>query len=103
MNQSTGLKLTVTQIWNKTIRNGRFVLELLKRLDHVDQSSEQGLNFNSAITCILPMPQSIYTGDEDGRVVCISLPIKQDIEHLANGVVQYQWDCIQRHGHSSGR
>jgi len=51
------------------IRDGKFVLELIKRLNHVDQSSEQGLNVNSAITCILPMPQTLYTGDEDGRVV----------------------------------
>ena len=38
-------------------------------MNHVDTNSEQGLNINSAITCILPMPQTVYTGDEDGRVV----------------------------------
>jgi len=57
------------QIWSKVIREGKFELELVKRLDHVDQSSERGLNISSAITCILPMPQTVYTGDEDGRVV----------------------------------
>ena len=57
------------KIWSKAIRQGKFVLDLVKRLDHVDQSSERGLNVTSAITCILPMPQTVYTGDEDGRVV----------------------------------
>lgn len=51
------------------IRGGHYVLELVKRLNHVDQASEQGLNIASAMTCILPMPQTVYTGDEDGRVV----------------------------------
>lgn len=59
----------IDQIWSKVIRHGKFVLELVKRLDHADQSSERGLNVSSAITCILPMPQTVYTGDEDGRVV----------------------------------
>lgn len=59
----------VGQIWSKTIRQGKFVLEPVKRLNHVDQSNERGLNVNSAVTCILPMPQTVYTGDEDGRVV----------------------------------
>jgi hypothetical protein len=59
----------IGQIWSKVIRQGKFVLDLVKRLDHVDQSSERGLNVTSAVTYILPMPQTVYTGDEDGRVV----------------------------------
>ena len=51
------------------MRQGKFVLVLVKRLDHADQSSERGLDVTSAITCILPLPQTVYTGDEDGRVV----------------------------------
>ena len=51
------------------IQDGKFMLKLVKRLNHADPSSEEGLNVNSAITCILPMAQTVYTGDEDGRVV----------------------------------
>ncbi|KAK5178647.1 beige protein-like 1, partial [Cryomyces antarcticus] len=42
---------------------------LVKRLNNVDSSREEGTNFAAAITCILPMAQTVYTGDDDGRVV----------------------------------
>ena len=58
---------------------------------------QAGFNFGTAITAILPMAQSVYTGDEDGRVVRIhslasmALPGKQMLILL-----QFEWDCIQR-------
>ncbi|KAF2758334.1 beach-domain-containing protein [Pseudovirgaria hyperparasitica] len=45
----------------------------IKRLNHTDSSREDRTNFHAAISCILPMAQVVYTGDEDGRVV--SYPI----------------------------
>ena len=54
------------QIWNKTITDGRFVLKHIKRMDHLDMT---GSNTQAAITAVLPLPQTVYTGDEDGRVV----------------------------------
>jgi hypothetical protein len=72
-------------------RDGKWKLELVKRLDHIDSRrqgetavgslavpgggsrsrsrSSVGGNFDAAITCISPMQQMVYTGDEDGRVV----------------------------------
>ena len=58
--------LTCAQIWNKVIRDGKFVLEHIKSMNHLDPA---GFNFQAAITCILPMAKVVYTGDEDGRVV----------------------------------
>ncbi|KAI4274372.1 MAG: hypothetical protein L6R38_006112 [Xanthoria sp. 2 TBL-2021] len=69
----TGHRKGVLNIWNVTIRSGAFVLEHIKRMHHLDPA---GYNIGSAITCILPLAQKVYTGDEDGRV--------------------YEWHCIQR-------
>ena len=49
-----------------TIKDGRFSLEHIKRMDHLDVT---GSNTHAAITAVLPLPQTVYTGDEDGRVV----------------------------------
>ena len=38
-------------------------------MDHLDQV---GFNINAAMTAILPMAEAVYTGDEDGKVVCFS-------------------------------
>ncbi|KAI9828211.1 MAG: hypothetical protein M1819_004596 [Sarea resinae] len=66
----TGHKRGVVNVWSKAIHaNGTFVLELVKRLNHVDNSREEKMNFAAAMTQILPMPQAVYTGDESGRVV----------------------------------
>ena len=35
-------------------------------MHHLDPA---GYNISSAISCILPLAQKVYTGDEDGRVV----------------------------------
>lgn len=67
----TGHKRGRVNVWRRVPRkgDGKWVLELLRRLDHVDSKSEMGTNVDAPITCITPMPQMVYTGDEDGRVV----------------------------------
>ncbi|KAF5014589.1 hypothetical protein F66182_14373, partial [Fusarium sp. NRRL 66182] len=72
----TGHKRGVVNVWSKVIKNGRFDLELIRQLHHVDQNKDSGVNVSAGISCILPLPHSVYTGDEAGRV--------------------YEWDCIQR-------
>lgn len=57
---------------------GVWELEFLRRLDHVDPKSETGANVDAAITCITPMPQVVYTGDEDGRVVSCPVSLVDD-------------------------
>jgi hypothetical protein len=38
------------------------------------RSEMRGGSEGAAITCITPMAQCVYTGDEDGRVVCLHFP-----------------------------
>ncbi|KAI1328678.1 beige/BEACH domain-containing protein [Xylariaceae sp. FL0255] len=64
----TGHRKGRVNIWKRTVKNGKWVLEHLRRLDHVDARSEVGANTDAAITCIKPMPHLVYTGDDDGRV-----------------------------------
>ena len=85
-----------------TIHDGKFILEHVKRMNHMDQA---GFNISSAMTCILPMAQVVYVGDDDGRVVSFSLlgvggfscTCYYKKSHLTV-FGQYEWDCIQRHG-----
>lgn len=65
----TGHRRGVVNIWKKCIHNGKWNLVLVKRLDHIESRSEDGSNTDTAITCITPMPQVVYTGDDAGRVV----------------------------------
>ncbi|KAL8810939.1 MAG: hypothetical protein Q9200_002183, partial [Gallowayella weberi] len=60
-----GHRRGVVNIWNMTIRSGIFVLEHVKRMHHLDPA---GYHVGSAMTCVLPLAQKVYTGDEDGRV-----------------------------------
>ncbi|KAI0101319.1 beige/BEACH domain-containing protein [Nemania sp. FL0031] len=64
----TGHRRGRVNIWKRSVKNGKWVLELVRRLDHIDPRSESGANTEAAITCIAPMPQLVYTGDDDGRV-----------------------------------
>ncbi|KAL2017373.1 hypothetical protein VTK56DRAFT_2253 [Thermocarpiscus australiensis] len=65
----TGHKRGTVNVWRKAVGpRGRWVLEFVRRLDHVSPKSETGANVEAAITCIAPMPQLVYTGDDDGRV-----------------------------------
>jgi WD40 repeat protein len=70
----TGHKRGVVNVWRKTVdaRTGKWVLELMRRLDHVNPKSEVGANVDAAITCVAPLSGLVYTGDDDGRVVSFS-------------------------------
>lgn len=46
-----------------------WAIDLIKVLNHGDPSREDRANHQAPITCILPMPHNVYTGDEEGRVV----------------------------------
>ena len=94
----TGHKRGIVKVWSKVIRGGKFELELVRQLNHVDASREDGGNVTAGISCILPMPQVVYTGDEDGRVVCskfFSPPLC--FLPLLTFFLQCEWDCVQRH------
>lgn len=85
----TGQRRGVVNCWKKTTsRDGKWKLELVKRLDHVEgsrrvegngmgataiggRSVSGSMSGNSevTVTCILPLPEKLYTGDEEGRVV----------------------------------
>jgi hypothetical protein len=78
----TGHRRGVVHCWKKVVRKGNekgWELDLVKRMDHVDTSRKKDpsglgsgnpeVNIDAAITCVAPMPQVVYTGDEDGRVV----------------------------------
>ncbi|RYP64492.1 hypothetical protein DL771_008736 [Monosporascus sp. 5C6A] len=64
----TGHKRGRVNVWRKCVRNGSWVLEFLRRLDHVDSKAGNDANTETPITCITPTPQMVYTGDGDGRV-----------------------------------
>ncbi len=65
----TGYRHGIVKVWSKVIRGGHFELELIRQLNHIDNSREDGGNVRAGISCVLPMPQVVYTGDEEGRVV----------------------------------
>ncbi len=46
------------------------MLEHIKRMHHLDQA---GYNIKASITCVLPLAQRVYTGDEEGKVVSVFL------------------------------
>lgn len=64
----TGHRKGVVNVWRRSMSAGKWTLELLRRLDHVDYKAGMGENVRAGITCISPRPQSLYTGDEEGRV-----------------------------------
>ncbi|KAK2756534.1 hypothetical protein FQN54_005427 [Arachnomyces sp. PD_36] len=73
----TGHRRGLVNVWSVAIRDGHFELDLIRQLHHVDSTREDGSNVSAGISCILPLPQVVYTGDEAGSV--------------------YEWDCVQRH------
>ncbi|RDA88364.1 hypothetical protein CP532_5576 [Ophiocordyceps camponoti-leonardi (nom. inval.)] len=51
------------KVWRKcSTKHGRWTLELLRQLDQGEDEKAAG------VTCIMPMPSCLYTGDDDGRV-----------------------------------
>jgi hypothetical protein len=67
----TGHRRGRVNVWRKSIKGGKWSLDFLRRLDHVDPKGEKGGNTEAGITCISPLPTCVYTGDDDGRVVSI--------------------------------
>ena len=61
-----------SQIWSKIIHHGRFELELIRQLHHVDSHRDNGANISAGISCIMAQPHVVYTGDELGRVVSVA-------------------------------
>ncbi|KKP00232.1 hypothetical protein THAR02_07672 [Trichoderma harzianum] len=64
----TGHRGGIVNVWRKSVVGGKWTLERLRRLDHIDYTSDKGENTAAGITCISPMPMCVYTGDDDGRV-----------------------------------
>ncbi|KAF2104564.1 beach-domain-containing protein [Rhizodiscina lignyota] len=77
----TGHSRGIVNIFKISITSdGKWMLALIKRLDHSDPKVDRNAGNAVApapITCILPMASVVYTGDDDGRVC--------------------EWDCV-RHG-----
>jgi hypothetical protein len=68
----TGHRRGVVNIWSKIIHHGRFELELIRQLHHVDSHRDNGANISAGISCIMAQPHVVYTGDELGRVVSVA-------------------------------
>ena len=64
-------------------QHGRWHLRLVHRLIHPRLVSGDDA---AAITCILPLPGRVYTGDEDGRVVSLTVA-----DHAANRLTVARW------------
>lgn len=71
----TGHSRGVVNIWSKNIRAGQFELELIRQLHHTDNNRDNGANISAGISCILALPQVVYTGDEAGRVVSLAFSL----------------------------
>ena len=77
------------------IHDGNYILEHVKRLNHMDMT---GSNIKSTITCILPLADSVYTGDDEGRVVSKSLSnnfyltYSVSVELRATTITGVKWD-----------
>ncbi|KAI5467956.1 hypothetical protein BGZ63DRAFT_450007 [Mariannaea sp. PMI_226] len=64
----TGHKRGRVNVWRRSITGGKWTLELLRKMDHIDYKNDKGANTEAAISCISTMPTCVYTGDDDGRV-----------------------------------
>ncbi|KAF2203647.1 beach-domain-containing protein [Delitschia confertaspora ATCC 74209] len=69
----TGHRRGVVKVWHlhptsSPADGSTWTISLIKRLDHSDPGREDGRNMKGGITCILPCPSVVYTGDEEGRV-----------------------------------
>ena len=83
---------TPPTLTSSTSTPSKWSANLINVLNHGDPSYPTQA---APITCILPMPHNVYTGDEDGRVVRSSF-LALDIECLLT-FLQYEWDCVHRH------
>lgn len=65
----TGHAHGILNAWALTsLADGAWYLQLVNRLNHIDPSREDGGNISAAVTAVLPMPNAVFTGDEEGRV-----------------------------------
>lgn len=65
----TGHSHGVVNVWAlTTLSDGAWHLQLVNRLNHVDMMREDGGNISAGITALLPMANSVYAGDEEGKV-----------------------------------
>ena len=73
------------------IVGGKFRLETIRQLNHLGSNREGEVNVSAGITFISPMPQVVYTGDEDGRVVSLAkTPVQvctSDDDSSTSGIV----------------
>ena len=67
----TGHKRGAVNVWAMVVHGGNFALEHVKRMVHTDAG---GVLHGAAIMCMLPRAQTVYTGDDDGRVVSVHAP-----------------------------
>ncbi|KAF2265101.1 beach-domain-containing protein [Lojkania enalia] len=73
-------------------QTGTWMVTLVKVLNHIDSSREDGTNFQAPITCLLPMPHNVYTGDEEGRVVRFSFfVLRQWVSRRVGFEGQVEW------------
>ena len=96
----TGQRRGVMNCWRKVAgRDGKWRLELVKRMDHVDGKRKVeeggGGNYEAAVSCISPLAQVVYTGDEDGRVVSFLHPTA-NLDQLLKKTTQFEWTLVQR-------
>lgn len=90
----TGHRKGVVNVWRRSMSAGKWTLELLRRLDHVDYKTDRTENVRAGITCISPRPQCLYTGDEDGRVVSdFALFLYHGVSTNAS---QFEWNFANR-------
>jgi WD40 repeat protein len=68
----TGHRRGIVNVWEKRIGDHGFELRKIKALHHVNQFQSE-IVVQAAITVVLPMPQAVYTGDDQGRVVSLLL------------------------------
>lgn len=54
-----------------------------------------GGNYEAAVSCISPLAQVVYTGDEDGRVVSFLHPTA-NLDQLLKKTTQFEWTLVQR-------
>lgn len=65
-------KRGVVNVWKKTTdRLGKWMLALVKRLDHVDEKTEEKRNVEKAIVKVATYANKVVTTDEDGRTVSV--------------------------------
>jgi len=65
----TGHRRGVVNVWSKATVDGKFKLLSVNTLQHANQFQTDA-QVPAAISAIHPVPQAVYTGDENGRVVC---------------------------------